>query len=93
MKRAKLSDAAREKKRRKLVSKYPVPYLSTLEVKEELFASFKDAKELVDSLPFSVNCVNTPVHRCVKLKRRYRRPRELLIDDALKVLQTVLIAD
>ena len=93
LKRSKLTEVERRKKTRKLMLKYPVPAASCLEIKEELFASFKDAREFVDSFPFSESRINTPVHRCVRLKRSYRRPRELVIDDALKVLQTALLAD
>ena len=71
----------------------PVPYSSALEVKEELFASFKHPKELVWSLPFSRSSIRAPVHQCVNRSKRSKRSRELLIDDALEVLQTVLYAD
>ena len=93
MKRTKMTEAAREKKARKLILKYPALYTSNLEVKEELFASFKDPQELVRSLPFSRSSIRVPVHQCVNRSKRSKRSRELLIDDALKVLQTVLYAD
>ena len=93
LKRSKLTEVERREKTRKLMLKYPVPAASCLEVKEELFASFKDAREFVDSFPFSESRINTPVHRCVRLKRGYRKPREHVLNDALKVLQTALLAD
>ena len=93
LKRSKQTDAIKEVKMRELMRKYLVPATSSLEVKEELFDSFKDATEFVQSFPFSESRINTPVHRCVRLKRSYRRPRELVLDDALKVLQTALLAD
>ena len=93
LKRSKLTEVERQAKTRKLMRKYPVPATSSLEVKEELFDSFKDATEFVQSFPFSESRINTPVHRCVRLKRGYRRPREHVLNDALKVLQTALLAD
>ena len=58
-----------------------------------MFDSFKDATEFVQSFPFNESRINTRVHRCVRLKRGYRRPREHVLNDALRVLQTALLAD
>ena len=73
--------------------KYPVPYSSSLEVKEELFASFKDVNELVQSLSFGRNLMKLPVLKCVDPKKRYRRPRELVIQEAHRKMHTLLLVD
>ena len=77
----------------KLVSKYPVPYASTLEVKEDLFSSFRDARELVESLPFSVSRISVHVNEWFQYERQKKRPKQLLVNDALRLVQTVLFAD
>ena len=91
--RSKLSPTMRAQRLEKLVSKYPVPYASTLEVKEDLFSSFRDARELVESLPFSVSRISVHVNEWFQYERQKTRPKQLLVNDALRLVQTVLFAD
>ena len=91
--RSKLSPTMRAQRLEKLVSKYPVPYASTLEVKEDLFSSFRDARELVESLPFSVSRISVHVNEWFQYERQKKRPKQLLVNDALRLVQTVLFAD